>query len=143
MDHIKLQGCPNRVANRGFTEVEVIGRKRRQQLVDVFQLERGNDVDVLSKARLAVGDAGERPNNQLRHVHTFERFNRVSQDIDLLHDLIISAGIRGVAARPSNRRGAAERDCAQWFEPFDERRLPWQFVPPGSWPPEPRHRRDR
>jgi hypothetical protein len=33
---------------------------------------------------LAIGDAGERPRNQVWHVHRFGRFNRVSQDIDLL-----------------------------------------------------------
>ena len=59
MDHVELEGCPDRVSNRGFTQVKLVIGKGSHQLVDVLHLKRSNDVDVLCEARLAVGDAGE------------------------------------------------------------------------------------
>ncbi len=102
MNHVELEGSPYRVSDRRFTQVKLVLGKGSHQLVDVLHFKRGNDVDVLREARLAVGDAGNRPNNDVRDFHALERFNRVTQDIELLHHPTFSAGIRGVALRRSN-----------------------------------------
>src|SRR5271156_2020503 len=103
MNHVELEGCPDRVSNSGLTQVKLVLGKGRHQLVNVLHLKRGNDVDVLREARLAVGDAGNRPHNDVRDFHALKRFNRVTQDIELLHHPTISASTRGVAARWSTR----------------------------------------
>jgi hypothetical protein len=80
-----------------------IRRKRRKQIANVSHLERGNDVDILSEARLSIGNTGDRTDDQVRRVHAFQRFNGVTQDIDLLHAPGFSSSIRDGAARRSSQ----------------------------------------
>jgi hypothetical protein len=143
MNDVELERCLNCVTDRSFTQVEFIRRKSGKQLSHVLHFKSSNNVDVLSKTSLSISHACDGTNDQIRYVHSLQDFNRVTQDIDLLHDLIISSGIRNVAARLSNRGEVAEHGFEEWFVLSDARNWRLRFVPPVSWPPELRQRRDQ